>query len=184
MNRASPSGLDRPLARSHMAPPDPASVLADALADQAHRWAVSQGADADTAAVASQAAHALSLATSEGHVCLTLAQLTADATSGSASTAGAPQTPAAWRTALLSSGIVGTPQEPGAKPLLLDEEDRLYLHRDFALERRLANRLAACLAVPPQALPTGILPGTADGADTATDWPTLAAALALRHGTD
>ena len=38
-------------------------------------------------------------------------------------------------------GVVGTPAAPGAMPLILDDDDRLCLHRDFDHERRLAQRL-------------------------------------------
>ena len=45
-----------------------------------------------------------------------------------------------WRTHLLASGLVGTPQRPGGQALILDDEHRLYLHRYFDFERRLAGR--------------------------------------------
>ena len=72
------------------------------------------------------AAYDTSLATAHGHVCLPLADRP-DVTR--------------LRALLLASGVVGTPQQPGAKPLLLDDAQRLYLHRYFDLERRLARRL-------------------------------------------
>ena len=48
---------------------------------------------------------------------------------------------AALRADLLASGLVGTPQALGAMPMILDDQDRLYLHRYFDYERRLAQRL-------------------------------------------
>ena len=152
----------------------PAQLLADGLAQHAQRWATATGADAATAAQAGRAAQALSLATSEGHVCIALGQLPAWPTANPAGQTGT----VAWRAALLASGIVGTPAEPGSRPLVLDDEDRLYLHRDFALERRLAVRLAASLAAPPHPLPPGLVQPQAE-ADK-PDWQALAAALALR----
>lgn len=148
-------------------PDDPAQALADGLAHHARRWARAQGADEATAQHAAQAARALSLATTDGHVCLTLDQLRASLLEG----------PVDWRTRLLASGIVGTPAAPGACPLLLDDEDRLYLQRDFQLERRLAARITAALAAPPQTLPAGVSPAWRDGA---LDAAAVAAAMALR----
>ena len=52
-----------------------------------------------------------------------------------------PFADAAWRKALLASGVVGTADAPGNCPLVLDAEGRLYLHRYFDYERRLAARL-------------------------------------------
>lgn len=149
---------------------DPAATLADALAHHARRWAIDQGADTASVEAAAAAARALSLATSDGHVCIGLAQL--DEVDAAAEPAGV----ARWRERLLASGIVGTPAWPGACPLLLDEEDRLYLHRDFARERRLARRLVVSLVQPPTPLPAGIAAAPGGGVDGAS----LAAALALR----
>jgi AAA domain len=148
-------------------PDDPAQALADGWAQQAQRWALGQGADGTTARHAAQAARALSLATTEGHVCLSLGALRSSV----------PEGPADWRRSLLASGIVGTPAAPGACPLLLDDEDRLYLQRDFQLERRLATRIARALAAAPQALPAGVSPAARDGA---IDAAAVAAAMALR----
>ena len=67
---------------------------------------------------------------------------------------GPPGTPAGdgrlsrWRQQLLASGLVGTPQRPAGQPLILDDEHRLYLHRYFDFERRLAQRLARCASPP------------------------------------
>ena len=106
--------------------PSPARDLAQGFAQQVQQWALEAGASPEDAALAARAALALSLAASEGHVCLQLDELAeADA----------------LRAGLRASRIVGTPQAPGAMPLILDGE-RLYLHRHFDLERRLARRLA------------------------------------------
>ncbi|MEO8125039.1 MAG: exodeoxyribonuclease V subunit alpha, partial [Burkholderiales bacterium] len=96
-----------------------------------------------------------------------------------------------WRQTLLASRVVGTPDAPGAMPLVLDADGRLYLHRYFDYERRLAQRLlrAAESAVPitdagqRAALRTQLAELFA--ANTArlageADWQMIAAALALR----
>jgi exodeoxyribonuclease V alpha subunit len=110
--------------------------LAEGFARHASRWAATAGAPAASVAAVARAASALSLAVSEGHVCLRLSAL---ATAGDA--AAARRDVAGWRAALLASAIVGTPEAPGALPLILDADDRLYLHRYFDYERRLALRL-------------------------------------------
>ncbi|MBQ1765677.1 MAG: exodeoxyribonuclease V subunit alpha [Aquincola sp.] len=170
--------------------------LAQGLGDWLQRWSLEQGADAADAAVARTAGQALSLATREGHVCLPLsalqsveaapAQAAAQDDLPSAPTA-LPRDRPALRAALLRSRVVGTPAEPGAMPLVLDDDDHLYLHRYFDYERRLARRLAQSAQAEPT-LPTpevakrlqqlfrpnaALLGGEAD-------WQQLAAALALR----
>ena len=142
--------------------------LAEGFAGQVECWALSLGASSDDARAARDAAHAVSLATSGGHVCLALAEL------GDAG---------AWRARLQASGVVGSADAPGGCPLVLDGDDRLYLHRYFDYERRLARRLVRALA-PVQPLEAGAVRRQLDALfDTATpqpDWQKLAAALALR----
>ena len=145
--------------------------LAEGFARQVERWSLAGGATPQNARAARAAAHALCRATAEGHVCLSLTALPAEVP---------------WRAALMASGVVGSAPAPGAFPLLLDDDDRLYLHRDFDYERRLAQRLLRAqlyAAAPPQAAAT--LRGDLDaffGQSTtpAPDWQKLAAALALR----
>jgi exodeoxyribonuclease V alpha subunit len=55
---------------------------------------------------------------------------------------------AALRTLMMESRVVGSPQAPDGLPLILDDE-RLYLHRYFDYECRLANSLAARSAARP-----------------------------------
>ena len=137
------------------------------------------GADAATQRIVGQAAAAVSLATSDGHVCLSLDEWARTAAPGAdAARVGA---------ALLASGVVGTPRQPGAMPLILDDEGRLYLHRYFDHERRLAARLVRAAGGPPigidaatrQRLNDLFRPNEA-ALGGAVDWQKIAAALALR----
>ena len=161
-------------------------LLAEGFGRHAARWAAVQGAGAASVAAVAHAAEALSLAVSEGHVCLMLASLTAPREDASALPAGID----GWRAALQASGIVGTPAAPGALPLILDADDRLYLHRYFDYERRLARRLTqarhadareAVAAPEVRARLAELFAGNAARLGGAADWQQLAAALAL-HG--
>ena len=109
----------------------PEQLLAQGFADHAVAWALESGASADALRLLRRAAHEISLATSEGHVCIMLSDIAYPGTLDSAER----------RQLLLASGVVGTPDAPGAMPLILDDDDRVYLHRYFDYERRLAHRL-------------------------------------------
>ena len=145
------------------------AALAEGLARQVEGWARRLGATDAAALTAAHAAQALSLATSDGHVCLQLSDLAGDA--------------AAMRQQLLNSRVVGTPRQPGAMPLILDDDDRLYLHRHFDQEQRLAQRLLQAAQAEAGAWDAGTrealdrLFGSAPG----IDWQKAAAALALRR---
>ncbi|MDP3085927.1 MAG: exodeoxyribonuclease V subunit alpha, partial [Rubrivivax sp.] len=85
-------------------------------------------------------------------------------------------------------GVVGTPQQRAAMPLILDDDDRLYLHRLFDFEQRLARRLVRAAATAPapldaraQALLTQLFAANAERLGGAADWQQLATALALRQ---
>lgn len=157
----------------------PADGLADAFAAHVAAWAGRLGADAATQRIVGQAAAAVSLATSDGHVCLSLDEWARTAAPGADA--------ARVRAALLASGVVGTPRQPGAMPLILDDEGRLYLHRYFDHERRLAARLVRAAGGPPigidaatrQRLNDLFRPNEAV-LGGAVDWQKIAAALALR----
>ncbi len=177
--------MNGPPARPARAEPSqadvPAAVLADAFARQAEGWARrAPGADASRVAVVRHAAHALSIATSDGHVCLTLDEL--------ARTPGPPRMEIdTLRTTLLASGIVGTPAQPAAAPLILDDEGRLFLHRYFDYERRLARRVMQAVRAAPTPIdgPSAALLNALFAPDPAArsggvDWQQIAAALALR----
>ena len=139
------------------------------------------------------AAHQTSLATSNGHVCLMLADLAASPSAGGHPFAPSPfggglgwgQAPEALRASLLATRVVGTPQSPGACPLILDEDGRLYLHRYFEYEVRLARRIMQAATTPPRTVAPAarellntLFPPTPDND---VDWQKIAAALALRN---
>ncbi len=140
------------------------------------------------------AARQTSLATSSGHVCLMLSDLASSLPGGapplSASPAGAglgwghpPLEP--LRRSLLCTRIVGTPDAPGACPLILDDAGRLFLHRYFDYEVRLARRIMQAARTPPRS----VSPAAHDLLNTLfppapgdeVDWQKIAAALALRN---
>lgn len=159
-------------------PIDPGALLAEGFAAHVAQWARQAGASAADAAVAAACARHASLATQQGHACTTTGLVAGDGQLGS---------PQAVREALARSGVAGTPQRPGAHPLVLDDEDRIYLHRYFDHERRLAQRLVAAAAAPPREVPAGTRDRltalfAANRADDGADWQQVAAALALRHG--
>ena len=179
-------------------PTGPADRLAAGFAAHVAAWCRKLGADDATQHLLSQAAAALSLATSEGHVCLWLQALVENAaenaaenaTNTAANNAAIGLDSAALRALLMASGVVGTPEHPGAMPLILDDEGRLYLHRYFDHERRLAARLARAAALD-SATPFIIDDAARQRLDPlfkaneatlqgAVDWQKIAAALALR----
>jgi len=117
---------------------------------------------------------------SEGHACLLLDENFAPAIPGEHPFCDA----AAFRDALNDSELVGSTDE--SRPLILDN-DRLYLHRYWQYECRLAKRLKALTATTPNTVDTRIL--ERDGglfdyrwiAEGETHWQAVAAATALRH---
>ena len=178
---------------------DAADALARGLAAQVQRWAMDRGAPPAAAQAAAAAAQALSLAIGLGHVCVWLADLPAltgaqpqpparqDGPAAQPGGTALPTDAATWRWQLQASRVVGSHAEPTNQPLVLDDDGRLYLHRHFDLERRLARRLLQSAAPLP-------VDAAADAATTAQlarlfqpasatdgpDWQMLAAAMALR----
>ena len=164
-------------------------LLAEGFARHVVRWAATEGASTRVAAAVGHAATALSLAVSEGHVCLMLGSLAATPGAGDGAAPAIRLDVAGWRATLLASGIVGTPEAPGALPLILDADDRLYLHRYFDYERRLARRLTqarhagareAVDSPELRARLTELFAANAARLAGAPDWQQLAAGLALR----
>ncbi len=152
---------------------DDAERLAAGFAEHVIRWAKRlQAADGDLELLR-RCALATSLATSNGHVCVLLSDL---------------ETPehdvVTLRTTLLNSGVVGTPPHPASLPLILDEDGRLYLHRYFDYEVRLARRLIQAAQAPPRE----VIPAAREllnslfpaASDNEVDWQKIAAAMALR----
>jgi exodeoxyribonuclease V alpha subunit len=180
--------------------PSAADSLAAAFALQAARWAQRAGADDGQARLAARLARRLSLALTEGHSCLPLpeladlawdanpaqnlgpANLLARSAEGAACEASFDLEA---RERVLATGIVGTAEQPGSFPLILDRQGRLYLHRYFDYERRLARRLARVARQPDLPLPEAEVRARLDslfGADSTAgeiDRQKLAAALAL-----
>src|SRR4051794_11865077 len=103
-------------------PMDAGELLAEGFAAHVAQWARGAGAGERDTAIASACARRASLATQQGHVCTTLELVAQDDQLG---------TPNALREALVRSGVAGTPDEPGARPLVLDAEGRVYLHRYY-----------------------------------------------------
>ncbi len=169
----------------------PAERLAAAFAAQAVGWARAAGASPASQHALRRAAAAVSRATSEGHVCVPLAALLAEAPATEDDAEAAFSSVHALRSALLASGVVGVaaagraPQP--ACPLLLDSSDRLYLHRHFEHEQALAARLLQAAQAPAQALSLDtqtwlqrLFQPNEAALQGAPDWQKLAAALALR----
>ena len=157
----------------------PADRLAEGFARHIAGWSRKLGAAEATQRIVSRAAAAVSQATSEGHVCLSLQELAGDAAIGLDSTA--------LREALMASGVVGTPELAGAMPLILDDEGRLYLHRYFDYERRLAARLVQAARAAPFEIDAAarqqlnqLFKSNEARLGGAVDWQKIAAALALR----
>jgi exodeoxyribonuclease V alpha subunit len=149
-------------------------VIPGLTRDPTRRPAASPTSNDDAALqILRHSAHATSLATSNGHVCVLLSDL-----------ATPEHDPATVRTTLLQSGVVGTPDHPASLPLILDEDGRLYLHRYFDYEVRLARRLMQAAKTPPREvglasrdLLNSLFP---PAPDNEVDWQKIAAAMALR----
>lgn len=159
----------------------PAQVLAEGFSVHATYWAQERDAPDSASKSVQRAAYAVSLATTAGHVCAHLSDI-------AESLAKEHSDVAALRRSLLESGVVGTPEAPEAMPLILDGEGRLYLHRYFDYERRLARRLTQC---GPAAVTGSIAQGVKAHLDRLfaanaeklrgehPDWQKIAAAMAL-----
>lgn len=123
----------------------------------------------------------VSWTTGQGHTCLPLSEVSR--LLSEAGLDGAPfRDPAAIRRALLASPAVGQPGE--ARPLVLDQADKLFLFRLYRDEETIAQalRLRAAMPVPdppPEAaaLLDLLFPAPAD--EASVDWQRAAAALTL-----
>lgn len=114
---------------------DEGVALAEGFARRIGALARRVGTDPHGARWAERAAFAVSRATAQGHVCVSLVAL--------AQRYG--ESVAAARAALLASGVACDGQGAAADllPLVIDEGQRIYLARYFDYERRLAQALVA-----------------------------------------
>src|SRR5690349_1501539 len=145
------------------------------FADRLVRMARERGAPPDSIVALRGAAYAISRATTDGHVCVPLSEI-----DGSADDAGD------LRARLLSSDLVVPPSGPANRPLVLDDDDRLYLQRYFDYERRLAQRLVARATAPLEPPPPGLraqldtlFVGNEARLAGRVDWQKVAVALAM-----
>lgn len=157
--------------------PPVAALLASGFAAHVVQWAKHHAAlSVEHDVMLREVARHLSMVNSEGHVCARLHDIA--------------QVHPAWsvadlRSMLLVSGVTGTPAQPGAFPLILDDGDRLYLHRYFDYERRLARRLM--LARAPMTLPgdavkqrlNSLFATNAAAHISTPDWQKIGAGLSL-----
>jgi exodeoxyribonuclease V alpha subunit len=111
------------------------NALSHAFARRLGALAATLGASPATVRRLRIAASAISRATADGHVCIALATL--------AQRIGEPLD--TLRAALLDSGLAGRGNvaRSALLPLVIDDDDRLYLARYYAFERDLAQSLAA-----------------------------------------
>jgi len=156
------------------APPgDAGQRLAAGFAEHVVGWAQRLGCDQAHLPLLRRAACEASAASGSGHVCVLLSQLAAG------------EDEAFLRGSLLATGVVGTAASPGASPLILDEDGRLYLHRFFDEEARLARRILQAAGERPRTVSDAAreLLGTLfpPGVQDEVDWQKIAAAMALRN---
>ncbi len=158
--------------------PSGIDAYAEGLARQLERWARALGVDEPLARQLGTLGRSLARAVRIGHVCVPLGE-------------ALPGDERPTLPALRASGVVGSPAAPGACPLVVDDEGRVYLQRDYALERRLARRLVQAARAPAQPLSEQAAVRLAElfgssgresgSRDRAPDWQQIAAALALRQ---
>jgi exodeoxyribonuclease V alpha subunit len=169
---------DDPASRAYWTADDagPGHVLAERFAAHAATWSRARGAPAAAVDTLRNAAYAASRVTTLGHVCVALDDLAAAQGPGASD----------LRARLLASGVVGTPAAPDGLPLILDEGDRLYLHRYFDYAQRLARHLLARAGAPVEPPPPGLhaaldrhFAANAERLGGRVDWQRLAVALAM-----
>ncbi len=155
----------------------PEQSLARAFAEHILLWADDiRDLDVASADTLKKAAYGVSMAVSSGESCLLLDDL---------ANADPKQEVEILRHRLLDSGMVGTPDLPGNSPLILDEGNRLYLHRYFSYERTLAQCLFNRRHVRPFDAKT--LRPLLDSLfsqrknDKSPDWQKIATAMALKQ---
>ena len=155
----------------------PEHWLAQSFAERTARWARERGATKEAVNVVQEAAYRTSVATSSGHVCVPLGEIEWPSAID-ASTA---------RHHLLETRVVGTSKAASNLPLILDDENRLYLHRYFDYERRFAARLMHFARAPLDDVASGplrsllntLFAGNAERFPGRPDWQKVAVALAM-----
>jgi exodeoxyribonuclease V alpha subunit len=156
---------------------DDSLALAEGFARRIGMLAKRLGSEPRAARWAQRAAFAVSRATTQGHVCVSLAALAVRH----------GESIDVVREALLASGVAcdGTDVAADLLPLVIDQERRIYLARYFDYERRLAQALVARAAAPVVALDPVELQArvgryfAADAGDHGIDWQRVAALVAL-----
>ena len=155
----------------------PEHWLAHGFAERVATWAHERGADKEAVNIVQEAAYRTSIATSSGHVCVPLGEIEwpsgVDAVNA--------------RARLLETHVVGTPVAPSNLPLILDDANRLYLHRYFDYERRFAARLMHFARAPLVEVANGALRSllntlfarNAERFPGRPDWQKVAVALAI-----
>lgn len=99
--------------------------LAQGFEQVVYEWAIQKGSTQQQAQAVAQAGRLVIQALQDGHVCITM--------------------DSSMRPTLLATGLVATPLNRHGQPLVLDDCERLYLHRDFDHEHALAQRIAAAV---------------------------------------
>ena len=116
---------------------NPSLLLAKGFAIQVEHWAHEREIATEAARVVKEAAYLVSMATSAGHVCIDINALV-EALGDNIKVERVQEL-------LESCGLVGNSGNPGTMPLVIDNDGRIYLHRYFDYELRLARRLIQCM---------------------------------------
>ncbi len=131
-----------------------------------------------------RAAALVSRAVADGHVCLDLAEAAGVKLPEGLPPCSCPTDPARWAEELRKSPVVGSPGE--YRPLILDSQGRLYLHRYWRFEHDLAEAIRErVMSRPPDLDLERLADGLGrlfppDGRE-GIDWQKIAALAALSH---
>lgn len=155
----------------------PEQYLAQGFVDHVVAWGIERNAPPDALDLLRRVAYQVSIATSDGHVCAMLSDIPPSRTN---------MDEASMYSLLLTSGVVGTPDAPGASPLIMDSDCRIYLHRYFDYEHRLAHRLIGSksrIEITDASSMKLLLDALfrSKPSPTPPDWQKIAAALALQQ---
>jgi exodeoxyribonuclease V alpha subunit len=183
-------------------PFDASDALARGFAKHLAAIAKRSGAPAEVVSPLEHAAYRVSLACSAGSVCIPLGELLHSGKDELDAKLEPPLKPtlepphtAKWRSdlealreALFASTMLSASDHP-IRPLVIDEQDRLYLNRYFDYEERLARRLLQTYTGPRQAIDQSLkdffqrlFPQQHRASDVKPDWQALAVALAINRG--